>query len=266
MPIRFRSRQQKCRIGLDLRPPAGCARRSISGEMPRAGPRAVGNVDGVDAALVQGFALGHRVAQVVAARRHQFHGRDPLAVGQPAGQPRFLGQAARAAFGSTAGRLAITVGCACARRERLDGQGDLADMVGRGAATAAHGRSAQAHVTLGIGRPDIPASRSRSGGSPLPWACPALGCTINGSGVSRTAVSTAPSKPVGPDAAVHAPGDRLRAAGGQRGQHPLDRLARGRFARARRWRRKARRARPGNCRMAAAQRSTARGWAASRRG
>ena len=72
---------------------------------------------------------------------------------------------------------------------------------------------------------------------------PALGCTTSGSAVSRTARSTAPSSPSGPMPQFMPQAIGCGRAGGQRGQHPLDRLAGGRLALPDDARRKARTAR-----------------------
>ena len=63
------------------------------------------------------------------------------------------------------------------------------------------------------------------------FGIPALGWTIKRERGEPHRLLDRAEQPVGADAAVHAPGDRLGTPGRQRGQHPLDRLAGGRFAR-----------------------------------
>ena len=239
MPIRFRSRQQKCKIGSISGLAQDVFGRDQRGQ-PGAGPGAVRDVDGADAPLAQGFGLRHRRSQIVAPRRQQFDAGNPLAAGQPGAELRFLGQRGR--------RLRLH-----ARRrrdgqdprplQRFDGQGHLADVVGRGPAASAHRRDAQRHVTLGVagqifGRAEV---------NPPVFHFPGhagVGLHHQRQGGQSHGPLHRAQQAVGPDAAVHAPGDRLGGAGRQRGQHPLDRLAGGRLAGARRWRRKARTALP----------------------
>ena len=124
MPIRFRSRQQKCRIGS-----IEASRRICSAQTSddiRAGARAIGDVDRVDAALVQRFRLLDSRLQVVAARRQQFDRRDPLTGGEPApsrdfsasgagsfGSTRAAVAAGVATFARTSGRTAVTTSRMC---------------------------------------------------------------------------------------------------------------------------------------------------------
>ena len=222
MPMRFRSRQQKCRIG-SISASRKIRSAAISDES-RAGTRAVGDVDRVDAPLLQRAALVDRGPQIVSARREQLHGGDPLAVGQPRPQPRFLGQRRRAS-GATPAAAAMTICWTFTRdsgltTKRLRGYGPAWSRSSLPRPRPPAPRSAW-HT-----RPGTRANRNRCGGARLPWGCRHwAGPPMAASSAARPARPQS-SSPSGPDAAVHAPGDRLRGAGRQRGQHPLDRLAR----------------------------------------
>ena len=155
------------------------------------------------------LSIGRR--KVVAARRQQFDGGDPLAVGQP--------PASRDFSANGGGRLRLRRSSAAVidrlrpapAASGLIGLGHLADVLGRGAAAAADGRRAQVDVPLGVGRSGTRASRGRSAGSRLPWACRRW--------AARSAAAASAAPPARrrqaarrARAAVHAPGDRLRAA------------------------------------------------------
>ena len=151
----------------------------------------------------------------------------------PADQPAAKSDRSASGTGSanSTSRLRLRVTTTGWRRasQRLDRPGDLADMLRRGAAAAAHGRRAQRHEPLGVlgqilGRAEVDLPISHLLG-------------LAGVGLHDQRQFGQPGglldraqQPVRPGAAVHAPGDRLPGLRRQRRQHARKRLARGRLA------------------------------------
>ncbi len=181
---------------LDARLPLNVVRGNQRGDA-RAGPRAVGDVDRVDAPLPQPLAFCRDRREVIAAGRHEFDRGDPLPRGQSAGEPRFLRKRGR-----LLGRRRFR-----RRRDgrlppgqRLDGQGDLANVLRSGPAAPAHRRGPQADEPFRVGSGDIRASRNRCGDTRLPWegrrlaGRPAAGKPTSPPARPRREVRPAPSR------------------------------------------------------------------------
>ena len=124
MPIRLRSRQQKCSM---VSMPASRWMRSavISGEMRELARGPSGMLIADDAALAERAALGHDRGEIVAAGRHQLDGGDPLPRGQPAAELGLCSAKAAGGFsgtgscdfaaGTTRGRLSGLIARAISR-------------------------------------------------------------------------------------------------------------------------------------------------------
>ena len=108
-------------------------------------------------------------------------------------------------------------------RERLDRLGDLADVIGRGAAASADGRRAELHVAPGVGGEIL--GRAQVDSPVLDFLGDAgVGLDDQRERRQLDGLLDGAEQAVGTAAAVHSPGDRLPAAGRQRRHHPRHRL------------------------------------------
>ncbi len=194
---------------------------------PRARPGAVGDVDRIDAVAVESQALVDRRLQVIAPRRNQLDARHPLLHLQAAGKARTLRLRRGGLLFHLLGCLAHDRGNACPRK-RLDRAAHLADMVRRGAATAADRPGAKLHESQRIGGQVL-------GRAEIDLAVVDL---LGNSGV-RLRDERQARQADGPferseqagraGAAVHAQGNRAGRALGQGREHPLEGFAGDRF-------------------------------------